>query len=144
VVGLRAWWRGWELDHELALGVDPASRAELSSRAAWLGIAHHQAAIAADIERIVDEADYCLRTRGARCYASQLAVEAARAQLLEVAAELREHRHHDTRGLALTNLLLFDRDGPLHSANAEELLAALAEIRSALPMRRVADSVTRS
>jgi hypothetical protein len=128
---LRARLRGWNLDAELAGGSDPSSRAELAARAAWLRRSRHRRQLAAGLEHLVRE---CERppTLTASPPIHRPTIRAARADLLELAAQLRGPHALDPRGIAMVRRLLVNDQSPLHIGGIDQLRSALVVVRAAL------------
>lgn len=129
---VRARLRGWSLDAELASGADPGSRPELAARARWLCRARHRRQLATGLEHIVREAERPASPLTASPPVHRPTIRAARADLLAIAAELRQPGSLAPRGIALVRRLLVDDVGPLHAGGMERLQPALAEIRAAM------------
>jgi hypothetical protein len=113
----------WQLDEEIAAGVDPGARPELALRAAQLVRPRHRRRLARCAERLV--ADYDAGT-GWRLTASvpfvREQVAEARGTLLELAAVLRGDVPVAARGVALLAELLTDSSSPVYIRTANGAL----------------------
>jgi hypothetical protein len=132
---IRSRLHGARLDGQLAAGVDPSSTPELAARAAWLCKRRSRVALAAGIERSVDEAE-----RGGSPWSPAPsihsgAVRFAKPELLGLANVLRRAGRVSPRGVALVNRLVTDGTGPLFTGDADELLRAAREASRALGVR---------
>jgi hypothetical protein len=113
----------WQLDEEIAAGVDPRARAELALRAAQLVRPRHRRRLARCAERLVAEYD---AGSGWRLTASvpfvREQVGEARGTLLELATVLRGDGPVDPRGVALFAQLLTDSSSPVYVRRANGAL----------------------
>jgi hypothetical protein len=120
------------LDEELAGGVDPASRPELSARAAWLCSRRSRAALAGGLYRTLRAAEQPRRLWSAAVEVDREAVRFARPELLALAEALGGDGRIRPRGAALTRRLVTDGTGPLFTGGPDELLGAAREALRAL------------
>lgn len=118
----------WQLDEEIAAGVDPGARPELRVRAAQLVRPRHRRWLARCAERLVAEYD---AGAGWRLTASvpfvRDQVGEARGTLLELAALLRSDAPVDARGVALLSQLLSDSSSPIYVRTANGALQLKAQ-----------------
>jgi hypothetical protein len=120
---LRALWRADALDRALAAGVDPRSTAAIAARAEVLRSRREREAVASGIYDALKDASRRRPAFTVRVPVQRDAVRDSRAELLALAAELRQATDASARGVATAKLLLTDGDGPLY---AERGLGALA------------------
>jgi hypothetical protein len=105
--------RRWELDHALGDGADPAATPLLTARAAQLVSRGGRHRIAAALERMALMVD---AERGPlRTLPSRDAVQANRAEILRLAATLRQGGRLNVRGIAVLELILIDGTGPAYT-----------------------------
>jgi hypothetical protein len=112
---LRAFASRIELDRRLAAGAAPNGSRELAYRAQTLAGWRTRNAYADGIERVVNEADSPPHPHGAAVPVRREEVQAARADLLRLAAALRAEPGPPVRAIAAASLLLTDGAGPLFS-----------------------------
>jgi hypothetical protein len=119
---LRTWWKGMDLDAQLADGVDPTRSPELRLRAQQLASPKMRTELAFRVSRAVELADrgFELTTITARVPIKRARVRACRQWLLQIVQRLRADRPLAVRGLAMTALLLEDGRGPLYTEGAPE------------------------
>jgi hypothetical protein len=110
---LRAFAGRLDLDRKLAAGALPSDSRELACRAHTLAGWHARNAYADGIERVVDEAEAPPHPLGAAVPVRRDEVQAARADLLRLAAALRAEPSPPVRAVAVASLLLTDGAGPL-------------------------------
>jgi hypothetical protein len=131
---LRVWHRQLNLDRELASGVDPNYRDDLSLRAAQLAQPRRRELQAKGLDRLVDIADR-RRAPIATPHAPlrPLQIRANRALLIDLADRLRDGKPAAVRGLAMTSLMLEDGRGPLTTSVDPRVLGrAVRAARAAL------------
>jgi hypothetical protein len=134
-VGLRVrtWWQRDRLDEKLSRGADPAARPELTLRALQLCTPETRAQLSAAIETIVREARGRPGFPLAALSLRRAEVRAATADLLVLAARLRDTRAIDAQGAAMTRLLVTDGRSPVYEAGkASDLGRAVQLARLAL------------
>ena len=112
---IRVRWNAPALDSALADGADPRASDELTLRAEQLASHKKREKIAKAIDRLLDlvERDSAAQLATTRVPFRRDRIEARRPQLIELAARLRSKGPHPSKGLALANLLVEDRDSPL-------------------------------
>jgi hypothetical protein len=120
------------LDAELARGADPAGRPGLAARAHRLRTQRSREDMAAAIEDVIREADRPPRLSAAAPI-NRPAIRAARAELTDLAQQVRARPDAPARGLALVRLMVMDGASPLYGREpAEALLVTVGEARRAL------------
>jgi hypothetical protein len=129
---LRARLHGWNLDSELASGVDPVARPDLAARAAWLTSYRRRQQLAAGLEKVVREAERPNAGLTASPPLHRPSVRSSRTELLELASALRGPQLVAPRGVAMIRRLLVEDVSALHTGDADRLHAEIAEIRAAL------------
>lgn len=136
-------WRARELDRRLAAGADPIESDSLALRVGQLGAPASRAQLARAIRaavRLAHEYQAPWPTLGLRGEQVRRNGEL----LLALADRVGDGEPVGVRGLAMTNLLLYDRRGPLFSERARPLsvaaFEALVELDRGL---RVASTVPR-
>jgi hypothetical protein len=117
---LAARLRAHSLDRELADGADPADCPRLAARAAQLTCRDARVRLADTVERFVLAAELTSRRRVSPARGG---VRANRAQLLELAARLRDDAPVYARGMAELKLMLRDGTGPAYLDRYGEALA---------------------
>jgi hypothetical protein len=132
--GLRVRLHASSLERRLAAGEDPRTDRALELRAAQLVAARERRALAAAIERIVDEVDKPSAAISAAAPVCRAAIKRARPQLLELVSDLRSPWPVRAAGVVLVRRLLRDGASPLYGlADEKALLAAVGEARQRLP-----------
>jgi hypothetical protein len=132
-LAVRAWTRlrRNRLDQELALGADPAARAQLGHRAAQLQSRHERARLANALVETLGEArrgdPVTIRVRPQRAV-----VRASADDLWGLVLRLRDDRPVDVRGAAMTARLVSDRAGPLRRPGDVDLQDAIRAAHTAL------------
>ena len=121
---LKAFASRLELDRRLASGTDPSASRELACRAQTLAGWRARHAYADGLERLVHEADAPPHPLSAAAPVQRDEVQAARSDLLRLAAALRAEPGPPVRAVAAASLLLTDGTGPL---SAEHRPGALRE-----------------
>jgi hypothetical protein len=125
------WLRTSKLDAELARGVDPLARDELSLRTGQLGSPKTRARLAASLVAALELADRQLTAAPAlKPLVPRAEVWACRGLLLELAERLRGDTDPNVQGLAIISRLVTRPDSPLRSDHAEHSLHAT--LRAAL------------
>jgi hypothetical protein len=140
---LRTWFKGMDLDAQLAEGVDPTQSPELTLRAQQLASPRMRAELAFRVSRAVELADRGFEpgTITTRIPIRRTRVRACRQWLLQIVQRLRDDRPRAVRGLAMTALLLEDGSGPLYAdgppAEFEKTVrTTLVELDTAEPFQR--------
>jgi hypothetical protein len=130
-VHLRTWSRRNRLDEELAHGVDPATSAELSLRAAQLRSPAERTRLANALVKALGDArraePVAIKPRPQRAELRDCAED-----VLALALRLRDDRPIAIRGAALTARLLSDGASPLYRNGGEDLRQALHAAQLAL------------
>jgi hypothetical protein len=121
VTRLHARTRRLELDRALAEGADPSASPLLAARAAQLVRRASRYRLAAALEHLALTAD--APPRMFRTAPRRGAVEANRAQLMELASTLRQGGLLYARGIAILELVLIDGSGPAYRDPRGEGLA---------------------
>jgi hypothetical protein len=125
----RLW--GASLDRALAEGADPAHCPRLAARAAHLTCRATRAKLAGTVERFVLAAE--LPASGGRVRPARGGVRANRAQMLELAARLRDDAPVYARGIAECKLMLRDGTGPAYvDRRGDDLARQLASVFAGL------------
>ena len=125
---LYARWCRQRLDRALAAGADPQTSPTLAARAAVLRTQREREALASAIYRLLKEARRDRSSFSVRVPIARDAIERNRAQLLALAAELRQAATVSARGVAAIRLLVTDGSGSpvYHHAAPGSLSAALS------------------
>jgi hypothetical protein len=127
---LRTWWRRERLDEQLAEGTDPETSAELRLRAEQLGSSAEHVRLAERLEDVVRHARAPATTNR---LPRRREVRACVDDLLALAERLRSDQPVGLSGVAMTQLLLSDRLGPLYLDGANvPLEQAVQSARAAL------------
>lgn len=128
---LRTWFSRNRLDEELAHGVDPATSAEHSLRAAQLRSPAERTRLANALVETLGDArraePVSIRSRPQRAKLRGRADD-----LLALVLRLRDDRPIDIRGAAMTAWLLSDGASPLYRSSGEDLRHALHAAQLAL------------
>ena len=106
----------FSLDRALARGEDPSLSRRLTQRARELCRRRTRGALAAHIERVVEDADKPPRMSSAAVPLNRRAIRALRALLLTLAWELRTEHPVRAHGVAIVRQLLRDGCSPLYGA----------------------------
>ena len=130
-VRIRTWFRRNRLDEELARGLDPATSAELSLRAAQLGSPAERSRLANALVETLGDArrgePVSLMARPARASVRDCADD-----LLALVVRLRDDQPIAIQGAAMTARLLSDGASPLYRNGGQDLRHALDAARLAL------------
>ena len=125
----RARSRRLELDHALAGGADPSSSPVLAARAAQLVRPATRRRLAEALERLALTADS--RHGLFHTLPRRRAVDVNRAQLMDLAGQLRRGGLLYARGIAILELVLIDGTGPAYTDARGEGLARQLELAGA-------------
>jgi hypothetical protein len=115
----RVWLRRSSLDSRLAQGASPDEAPELEARATQLVSKRSRCGLATGIERAVEAAAEPGGTFSSSAPLNRPEIQSARAELLQLAGELRSPGPLQPRGVALTEQLLTHGDSPLYGPSAE-------------------------
>jgi hypothetical protein len=139
VTRLRTWRRAEDLDRLLGAGVDPATTAELTLRAAQVTKPRKVRRLGTALVSIVVAADNPVIELGA----DRQAITEARSALLELTKRLRDGDVVGTRGGAMASYLVHADGSPLYrtsgrnlrnfAADASELIDAVRQGRRGFP-----------
>jgi len=120
----------------LAEGADPSASPALRLRAAQLASPRSRGALAAGLERVVDDAEQPARGLTSAVPLQRREILAARADLVSLARDVIEADAPQAHGLALVARLLTDGGSPLYAPRPERSLEQeLSRARSALLLR---------
>jgi hypothetical protein len=117
----------FELDRQLADGVDPASSPPLQTRARQLQAIHCRQHLAAQIDAALAKAEHPPHWHSARVPVRAVDVRAARDALAALRQALIASEAPCVRGLALASCLVNDSQGPLYRSCAGGDVAQLAD-----------------
>ena len=119
---MRALVHGARFDRELAEGIDPDARPELSLRAKKLTAPAHRRTLANSLEEAVSVSEHRhVRLSPAAPLATR-EIRASRSALLELAQALRRRGEVSPQGVAMTQRLLTDGSGPLYVTREHDAL----------------------
>ncbi len=121
--------RRCRLDHALSQGSDPAGSPLLAARAAQLSREGNRRRIAEALERMALSADQ--HPACAQIVPSRTAVLFNRADLLQIAALLRDDRRLYTRGMAILTVFVTDGTGPAYADRHGEVIAGQLQLARA-------------
>jgi hypothetical protein len=117
---VRARWAGADLDRRLAAGADPHSDRLLALRAARLATPASRALVATGLERAVASVDKPKSPLSAAIPVRRRPVRDARADLLSLAADLRQMSAPQARGVAMAERLITAPGSPLYCSTSGE------------------------
>lgn len=122
------------LVRRLAAGASPSDSPELARRAQQLCSARHRRVLATGLERVIDAAEEPPQPHSSVVPLQRAAILRERADLLSLAAELRDTAADvNVRGVALVDMLLSDAASPLYLESSDQSLkGAIRHARAAL------------
>ena len=129
----RVFARRRSLDEALADGASPLWSPELALRARQLVSSRSREALAAGVERLVEDAKRPIPPRAVAVPRPRREILESQTCLFRIAARLRDHRPVYARGMALLSRLLHDGTGPAYDPHAAgSLRHAVGAIAAAL------------
>jgi hypothetical protein len=137
-VSMLARMRGPWLDRELATGIEPWRSPVHCARSLQITSPRARRALARSLEQILTRADAPARPGelSAAVPLNDRAVQAARLQMLAIAAQLRDGEPVNTRGVAALRDAISDGSGPFYNVlSGDSLVRMLAGIEQSLDVR---------
>jgi hypothetical protein len=129
----KVWLRRSSLDTRLAQGASPDEAPELAARATQLVSQRTRCGLATGIVRAVEAAAERSGSFSSSAPLNRQEIQSARAELLQLAEDLRSPGPLQPRGVALTEQLLTHGDSPLYGPSIEgSLRDAVRHARTAL------------